>query len=89
MGPAIVVITDERRRIYCYDSYTGKTYSIDPPKLKIVEKTGAGDAFAAGFVAGLIKKKPIEYCLKLGVKEASAVIGHIGAKNNLLKMKLK
>lgn len=89
MGPSIIVITDERRRVYCYDSHEGKTYSINPPKLKIVEKTGAGDAFAAGFVAGLIKKKPIEYCLKLGVREASAVIGHIGAKNNLLKMKLK
>ena len=87
MGPGIVVITDERRRAYCYDKT--KTYSIDPPKLKIVEKTGAGDAFAAGFVAGLIKKKPIEYCLKLGVREAGAVIRHIGAKNNLLKMKLK
>lgn len=89
IGPGIVVITDERRRVYCYDSKTGKTYSIDPPKLKIVEKTGAGDAFSAGFVAGLIKKKPIEYCLKLGVREAGAVIKHIGAKNNLLKMKLK
>lgn len=89
MGPSIVVITDGRRRVYCYDSYTGKTYSINPPKLKIVEKTGAGDAFAAGFVAGLIKKKPIEYCLELGVREASAVIRHVGAKNNLLKMKLK
>ena len=89
MGPTIVVITDERRRVYCYGSQTKKTYSIDPPKLKIVEKTGAGDAFSAGFVAGLIKKKPIEYCLKLGVREASAVIKHIGAKNNLLKMKLK
>jgi ribokinase len=89
MGPSIVVITDERRKVYCYDSHTGKTYSIYPPKLKVVEKTGAGDAFAAGFVAGLIKKKPIEYCLELGVREASAVIRHVGAKNNLLKMKLK
>ena len=89
IGPTIVVITDQRKRVYCYDSHTGKTYSIDPPKLKVVEKTGAGDAFAAGFVAGLIKKKPIEYCLKLGVREAEAVIKHIGAKNNLLRMKLR
>ena len=87
MGPNIVVITDERRTVYCYDGVN--TYSIDPPKLKVVEKTGAGDAFAAGFVAGLIKEKPIKYCLRLGVREASSVIGHIGAKNNLLKIRLK
>ena len=87
MGPNIVAITDERRTVYCYDGIN--TYSIKPPKLKVVEKTGAGDAFAAGFVAGLIKKKPIKYCLKLGVREAGAVIRHVGAKNNLLKMRLK
>lgn len=89
MGPGIVVITDERRRVYCYDSHSGKTYSIKPRKLKVVEKTGAGDAFAAGFVAGIIKNKPIEYCLKLGVKEAEAVIKYVGAKNKLLRMNLK
>ena len=87
IGPNIVVITDERRRVHCYDGVN--KYFIDPPKLRVIEKTGAGDAFAAGFVAGLVKKKPIEFCLKLGVREASSVLRHIGAKNNLLRMKLK
>lgn len=87
MGPKIVVITDERRRVYCYNGL--KTYSILPPKLKVVDKTGAGDAFASGFVAGLIKNKPIEYCLRLGVREAQRVVRHIGAKKNLLRMKLE
>ncbi|MCH7902878.1 hypothetical protein IIC68_03935, partial [archaeon] len=64
-------------------------YTINPRKLKVVDKTGAGDAFSAGFVAGLIKNKPIDFSLKLGVKEAQSVIGHVGAKNDLLRMRLK
>ena len=87
MGPKIVAITDEKKSVYCYDGK--KVYSISPPNVKIVDKTGAGDAFASGFVAGLVKNKPIEFCLKLGVREAVSVIKHLGAKNNLLKMKLK
>ena len=89
MEPGIVVITDERRAVYCYDSSTKKTYSIVPKKLKVIGKTGAGDAFASGFIAGLIKNKSIEYSLKLGVRESASVIKYIGAKNRLLKMKLK
>ena len=87
LGPKIVVITDERNAVYCYDGK--KTYSINPPKVKIADKTGAGDAFSAGFVAGLIKNKPIDFCLNLGVKEAISTIKYLGAKNNLLRMKLR
>ncbi len=86
LGPKTVVITDERREVTCYDG--NRTYNIKPPRVKIADKTGAGDAFSAAFVAGLIKNKPIEYCLKLGVKEAVSVVRHMGAKNILLKMKI-
>lgn len=87
LGPRIVVITDGERKVYCYDGK--KVYTISPKKMKKVDKTGAGDAFSSGFVAGLIRNKPIEFCLKLGVREAESVIKHVGAKNNLLRMKLK
>lgn len=87
LGPYTVVVTNEKETIHCLN---GKEfYSKVPPKTKIVDKTGAGDAFASGFVAGLIKNKSIEYCLELGVKEAVSVMKHLGAKNNLLKMRLK
>ena len=73
--------------MYCSDGL--KFYSINPKKIKVVDKTGAGDAFAAGFVAGLIKNKNIEFCLNLGMKEAASVVKHLGAKNDLIRMKLK
>ena len=87
LGPNIVVITDKNRPIQCFDGK--KVYSIKPNPIKVVERTGAGDAFASGFVAGLIADKPIEYCLSLGLKEGESVIRHFGAKNNLLRMNIK
>ena len=87
LGPEIVVVTDKDKLAYAYDGI--KKYSIKPNKIKVVERTGAGDAFAAGFVAGVIANKSLQECLKLGLKEGESVIRYFGAKNKLLKMKLK
>lgn len=35
-------------------------------KVKVVDTTGAGDAFSAGFLYGFINNQPLEVCLKLG-----------------------
>ena len=84
----IIVITDKDKLITCYDG--NKKYSLVPHKdVKVVERTGAGDAFASGFVAGRIVGKSIEDSLKLGLRESEAVIQHFGAKNNLIRMNLK
>ncbi len=88
LGPRIVVVTDKDRAVLCYDG--GKIYRVFPNKgKKVIERTGAGDAFGAGFVAGLIKGYEIDKCLKLGIEESEAVLGHFGAKNNLLKRSIK
>jgi ribokinase len=87
LGPKIIVITDKDNIIKALDK--NKKYSLKPNKIKVVERTGAGDAFASGFVAGLVAKRDIDFCLKLGLKESESVIQRFGAKNNLLKMKLK
>ncbi|MEX0933071.1 MAG: carbohydrate kinase family protein [Candidatus Pacearchaeota archaeon] len=87
MGPKTVVITDAEKTVYCYSD--GKFYSRKPRKIRVVDRTGAGDAFSAGFIAGLIKEKSIDFCMKLGIKEAKGVIKNVGAKNGLIRMKLK
>lgn len=87
LGPKIVVITDKDKKILCCDG--DDRYDFMPNKgKKVVERTGAGDAFGAGFVAGLVREYPIQDCLKLAVEESEAVLGYFGAKNNLLKRKL-
>ncbi len=53
------------------------------PVARIVDATGAGDAFAAGALAGLAKERPLETCLRLGCLAASEVIGHIGPRSQM------
>jgi len=48
--------------------------------LKIVDLTGAGDLFAAGFLHGYINKLSINQCLEKGTKMSSKVIQQIGAR---------
>ena len=83
----IIVITDKNKKIQAFDG--SKKYFLQPNKIKVVERTGAGDAFASGFVAGIIKNKDIPYCLRLGLRQGESVIRYFGAKNNLLRFKLR
>jgi len=65
LGPNIVAITDGKHGVYVYDNkliYYGK-----PTNVKIVETTGAGDAFASPFLCGIIRKNNIEFAMKLGI----------------------
>ncbi len=48
--------------------------------LKIVDLTGAGDLFAAGFLHGYINKLSIKKCLEKGTEMSSRVIQQIGAR---------
>jgi sugar/nucleoside kinase (ribokinase family) len=49
-------------------------------KLKIVDLTGAGDLFAAGFLHGHINKFSTKECLEKGTEMSSKVIQQIGAR---------
>jgi len=83
----VVVVTDKDKLVVAYSS--GEKFSIRPHKVKVVERTGAGDAFASGFVAGQIVGLDIDGSLRLGLAESEAVIGFFGAKNNLIRRKLR
>ncbi|MBL7055199.1 carbohydrate kinase family protein [Candidatus Woesearchaeota archaeon] len=83
LGPNMVVITKGKRGAAAFD---GKSiYQGIPNKIKIVETTGAGDAFASSFLSGIIKKKDVEFAMKLGITNAESVISYHGAKEKLLK----
>jgi len=83
LGPEIVCITDKGNGVYAYD---GKfAYTLKPHKISLRERTGAGDAFGSGFLAGIIKGNNIEFALQLGLANSESVIQHYGAKNKLLK----
>jgi len=48
--------------------------------LKIIDLTGAGDLFAAGFLHGYINKLPTKECLEKGTMMSSKIIQQIGAR---------
>lgn len=50
------------------------------PVTKVVDTTGAGDLFAAGFLFGLIRGKTLADCGRLGGLAAAEVISHYGAR---------
>ncbi|MEA2882062.1 MAG: hypothetical protein QOH32_1318 [Bradyrhizobium sp.] len=50
------------------------------PVEKLVDTTGAGDLFAAGFLFGLVRGTGFENAGKLGALAAAEVIQHIGAR---------
>lgn len=56
--------------------FTVPAFAVD----QIVDTTGAGDLFAAGFLAGLTGQKSLETCAKLGALAAAEIIQHIGAR---------
>jgi sugar/nucleoside kinase (ribokinase family) len=58
-----------------------ETIEVEPmPVAQVVDVTGAGDLYAAGFLFGLSKGAPLETCGRLGSLAAAEVIGHIGAR---------
>ena len=50
------------------------------PVAKVVDTTGAGDLFAAGFLFGYTHGKDMTTCAKLGALAAAEIISHFGAR---------
>ena len=53
---------------------------IEPIPAKVIDTTGAGDLWAAGFMAGIVKGESLEKCAKMGATLAANIIEVIGAK---------
>lgn len=80
--PKIISITLGKRG--CYVKTRKDSFKISAYKpSRISDTTGAGDAFAAGFLYGLLKEKPPETCGKIGNYVASKCVEEIGSIKGL------
>ncbi len=79
-----VIVTDGAKGCLATDGkllYRAGQYQ----KVKVVDRTGAGDAFGSGFVAGLAKGLPMEDAITLASANSTGVVQKIGAKPGILK----
>jgi fructokinase len=56
------------------------TVAVPAVATQVVDTTGAGDAYAAGFLAGLTGGKGLDLCGWMGSVAAAEVISHYGAR---------
>jgi sugar/nucleoside kinase (ribokinase family) len=82
LGVKKVVITDGKNGAHSFDGKELLYGPIFPGKL--VEATGAGDAFATGFVGALIHGQLHDEALRWGSVNSASVIGKIGPQAGLL-----
>jgi ribokinase len=84
MGVGIVAVKLGKRG--CYVTDEKERHLIEPYNVEVVDTTGAGDAFCAGFLYGLIKRKDLYECGKLGNFVASRSISRMGARTGLPRL---
>ena len=78
-GAKLVVITRGERGVLLYDGKFRKFPALPISEDEIVDPTGAGDAFAGGFLAGYSRGKPLEECVRLGLERAREVLKKEGS----------
>lgn len=81
-GSKVVVITDGVLGSSASDGQHSLSCGIY--NVPIVSKTGAGDAYASGFIAGFMKDLSLAECMMWGTANAASVTGHLGAQTGLL-----
>lgn len=67
----------------CYITDSKEEYTIEPPQVKVVDTTGAGDAFCAGLLYGQLKGKSLRECGLLGNFVAAKKVAVMGARAGL------
>jgi ribokinase len=82
IGAELVIITDGVRGAFA--SNGGEIFFIPGKKVKAVDSTGAGDAFASGFLGAFLKGKTLEDCLNWGIINSSSEVQFYGSIDGLL-----
>lgn len=82
-GPDRVIVTDGERGSWSDDG-SGVKF-VEAVKTTVAERTGAGDAYAAGVMAGFIRGKDITEAMRWGSVNAASVVRYVGSREGLLR----
>jgi ribokinase len=83
-GPQLVVVTDGPAGAYASDGVNRYHVPRYPDPAPPLERTGAGDAFAAALVAALFKGRPLAEALAWAPVNAMSVVQEVGSQAGLL-----
>lgn len=84
LGIPIIVLTDGNNGAYVSTENT--ILYLPSRSVTVAETTGAGDAFAAAFLASFIQSDNISQSLIWGIIQSSAVLREVGSVNGLLSL---
>jgi sugar/nucleoside kinase (ribokinase family) len=88
----MVVTRSEKGSVVCHN---GNIHAVPAEKVeRVVDTTGAGDLYAAGFLYGLSQQMSLQDCARVGGIAAAEIISHFGARpeaplSTLVKKRLK
>jgi len=83
-GPQIVAVKLGEKGCYVTDGK--EKFLVEPFKVKVVDTTGAGDAFCAGFLHGLLSGRDLYTCGRIANYTASRKIEKAGAREGLPRL---
>ena len=78
----VVVLTDGTRGAWTTDGEN--IFHAEALKIKALDTTGAGDAFASAYLAAHLKGKDIQECLRWGVVNSASSVEYYGGTEGLL-----
>lgn len=84
LGPKRVIVTDGKKGSFGYDGE--KYFQLDCFPSKLVEMTGAGDAYATGTLAGLMHGKSLDEAMRWGAANSASVVEYMGSTAGLLSL---
>lgn len=73
-----LIVTDGAKGSYWYSNEAVLHVKAVPVE-RVLDTTGAGDGYTAGFISGYLEKKDVVYAMRVGAKHAAKIVQKIGA----------